>query len=129
MGGHIFSLSLLFVYINLPVASSITVPKEWHAAIDDLCKQAEMGLFPHPSPHGQVLHGSFSPSLQSQVISTLSYYQMAIKLYKLISVFKVSYSNFTSMQPMSDTLTHMHMHNCGTGNSILDVTSDHLVST
>lgn len=68
MANYVFLLPLVFVSVlYIPVASSISVPKEWHPAIDALCKQAELGFFSHPSPHGQVLQGSFTPSLLSQV--------------------------------------------------------------
>ena len=68
MDNLVFLLPLVLVsMLYFPLASTIAVPKEWHTVIDALCKQAEMGIFSHPSPHGQVMQGSFTPSLLTQV--------------------------------------------------------------
>lgn len=53
---------LLVVWTCLSTTSSVVVPKEWTVVINAVCQQAEQGLFPHPSPHSQVLHGVFSVS-------------------------------------------------------------------
>ena len=55
-------LSLLVTWATLLTVSGIVVPNEWAVVINALCQQAEEGLFPHPSPHSQALHGLFSAS-------------------------------------------------------------------
>ena len=117
MARHVFLLALVYMY--LPVTSGLVVPREWLASIESLCKQAEIGFFPHPSPHGQVLHGTFSPTLQSQVIKLNVAMYIQVCLTKLILL--------TCHQLI--ILIYMYTHICGTGFSLLNAACDNLVST
>ena len=35
----------------------IKVPEVWNEAINALCREAESGVFPHPTPSAQILYG------------------------------------------------------------------------
>ena len=51
----------------LPLGSCVNIPKEWRGALTRLCREAENGAFPHPSPFAQLnygIDGTISPHEQ-----------------------------------------------------------------
>ena len=70
--GTILVSVLVTLWILSPVTSGITVPKEWIVAINELCQQVEMGSFPNPSPHGQVIHATVSSTAHQSEVYTCS---------------------------------------------------------
>ena len=66
-------MSIVFLVVGLLTllcasnAACFEVPKEWKESIRALCRDAEKGIFPHPSPHAQTLHGTIQPQAQQQV--------------------------------------------------------------
>ena len=57
----------LLVLLCASCIASIEVPKEWIEAIRALCSDAEKGIFPHLSPHAQMLQGRIQRGVQPQV--------------------------------------------------------------
>ncbi len=61
--------SLLVVLLCTACVTCIEVPKEGRDAIRALCEVAQNGVFPHPSPHAQMLHGTVGSSTSSLEVS------------------------------------------------------------
>ena len=80
MGTILFSV-LVTLWVLSPVTSGITVPKEWIVAINGLCQQAEMGSFPNPSPHGQVIHATVSSTAHQSEVHAVKRTNFAYTLF------------------------------------------------